>query len=162
MMTATKKPTAAQIRAHMQTLREERFILRESRILADQSLDPRQKTLYRDRTLIGLPKIVEITGYNRTWVWRRFPPLDLTITPDRPTQPGYLPDADEVELDANGEVTQQFVELGRFAEWWVQTGRGLFNLNLGTLVRNENPPRHGRPRHSRANLSKRPGEAQAA
>ncbi len=132
-------------------VREARFEARRTRIEADNTLDPRIKVLYLDRTIWDNTRCADELGVipNRVSMMRTGV---RKKTRQRP-HPALLPDKDTVEgMRAGHELAG--VEAGRVREWAVQRGTHDLDPETGKLIRRE-VPTQGRPRSERPSRSTR-------
>lgn len=116
---------------------------RRHRIENDPSLPDWLKNIFLDRTILDNDQLKNFFGVSIQKVWDLSAPLQAKRRP-RP-HPRMTPEHD-VFLKVVGGRQSPGLQLGKAAEWWVASGRGLVDVVNETLVANEAPLRHGRTR----------------
>ncbi len=155
---AKAKATAAErarerFLANLARLREERFLDREARILADPDMDPRVKALYLDRTLCDTAAVARELGISaqRVTIMKTGVRKPGRLMPPGP-HPGFIPDFDVI-TGRSGDSDRWAIELGRLREWVVWKGTHRLDPATGKLVKRPEST-HGAPR--KVPLSRRP------
>lgn len=134
--------------AELAALREQRFLERQARIIADTKMDPRLAELLLDRELWDTSRIFDEIGIRqqRVSIMRRH------AREVEGPHPSSFPTKDKVKHRRYGVENDQ-VEAGRVREWAIASGRMIFDAETGTLVGREveDEPlglRHGRARRT--------------
>lgn len=116
---------------------------RRHRIENDQTLDPRLKALYLDQTILDQADMMGAFDIAQPTVWKWRAPVkeNRRVQP----HPRVSPVAD-VTLGTVADKLIPGVQFGKIVEWLVMTHRFLWDAPTGQVIRNPNPPRHGRSR----------------
>ncbi len=130
--------------AEIARIREERFLLRQARIMADPNLSDELKEWFLERTIWNTEVASDEFGWGKSNVW------DLRRVTDEfgPNHAGAYPD-----LDNEPGTAESGVEAGRLREWAEKRGSHIVNPKTGKLAKRP-PMRHGRTRSDRGNLNK--------
>lgn len=132
--------------AEIARIREERFLLRQARILADTHLGAALQAWFLDREIWnGKRAAAEFGWKSESNVW------DLRRVTEEfgPQHSGAYPD-----LDNEAGTAEAGVEAGRLREWAEQRGSHTVDPATGKLIKRP-AMRHGRKRADRGNLNKR-------
>lgn len=117
---------------------------RRERIENDRSLPEWLKAIYLDQTILDNAQLRSFFGgVSIQKIWDLSAPMQPKRRP-RP-HPRMTPEPD-VTLKVIGGRPSPGLQLGKAAEWWVGSHRGLIDAANERLVPNEAPQRHGRAR----------------
>ncbi len=130
--------------AEITRIRDQRFLLRQARIMADPNLDDRLKVWMLDRQIWDTERAADEFGWGKSNVW------DLRRVTDEfgPNHASAYPD-----LDNEPGTAESGVEAGRLREWAERRGSHIIDPETGKLSKRP-AMRHGRTRADRGNLNK--------
>lgn len=130
--------------AEIARIREERFKLRQARILSDPHLDPRMQAWLLDREIWTVRRTAEETGWSEAYIWA----LRRATAEHEGWHVSAFPD-----LDNEAGTADSGAEAGRVREWTEWRGSHDTNPETGKLAKRP-ATRHGRARADRSTRNK--------
>lgn len=118
---------------------------RWARLDADVDMDPNLRAIYEDATILDNTQLVEMFGVGKLQIWNLAAPEQKDRRP-RP-HPRMSPEPDVV-LNVVGGRDGPGIQLGKAAEWWRQSNRGIWLAVEDQMIKNPERGRYGRPQRT--------------